>query len=143
MIWDISIVTYTVVPLESFSKWLKNGISKSLYFITFKYYFNSPNFGLRVNLLLYNCVSAVFHLAFLHVTSILFSWSLAVLSWTLTPVLTHLFFMCFVAHCLFSSNISLSFLSWYFDVFYHLPESFPFLIFPFLLYFHQNLDTND
>ena len=57
-----------------------------------------------------------------------FSKFLTVLSKTLTPVSTYLFFICFVVIYLFQSYINLSFLSWYFNVYCGLPVCFLFII---------------
>ncbi len=69
-------------------------------------------FSLALCNLVFFClgVNAGFRLAFLYVNLISFSRFLTVLSHTLTPVSTHLFFISFVVRFLFSWQIALSFL---------------------------------
>ena len=82
-------------------------------------------------------VNVDFHLVFLYVNLISFNQFLPVLSQTLSSVLTHLFFICFIVHFLFSRQIVWSFLSWCFDAFPDLPIGFPILTISFLLYLQQ------
>ena len=67
---------------------------------------------------------------------------LTVLSQTLISVSTHLSFIYFVVHFLFSRHIAMSFLSWRFDIFRVLPVFFSFFNHPISLIFTQ-LIAND
>ena len=71
-------------------------------------------------------ITVGFYLAFLSLNPISLSRFLTVLSQTLPPVSTHLFFTCFVVHFLFSRHIALGPLSWRFGVFCGLPLWFSF-----------------
>ena len=86
------------------------------------------------------CVYVGFRLDFLYVNSISFNRFLIVLWQTLICVSTHLFFICFVVHSIFSRHYC-SYIFWRFDVFHGQPECFPFLTIPFLLYLPQFLDS--